>query len=125
MRAIFSLCGLILLIGGIFLWRSFHQPIVFGEFTGAPQAEIIDVIDRPQDYLNKTVALQGQIAKQCETMGCYFYFITKGGKELRVDLAQIAMNAPQGKNGHQARVEGRTAPYDKGYQFMASAVEFE
>ena len=124
MRTILILCALILIVGGGLLWRSLRAPVRFGEFTGAPKAEIIEVINKPQDYLHKTVALEGEVVKQCTTMGCYFFFAIRD-KELRVDLADIAMNAPQGKDGHRARVEGRTAPYDKGYQFMASAVEFE
>jgi len=41
-----------------------------------------------------------------------------------VDLQDIAMTAPM-KEGHAARVEGQMAPYNGGYQFSASAVEFE
>ena len=124
MRTIFILCGLILLVGSGLLWHSLRAPMQFGEFTGVPKVEIVEVINNPLDYLFKTVALEGEVANQCTTMGCYFFFVV-GNKELRVDLADIAMNAPQGKNGHRARVEGRTAPYDKGYKFMASAVEFK
>jgi hypothetical protein len=39
-------------------------------------------------------------------------------------LQEIAMNAPR-RNGHPARVEGQVVPFDHGYQFIASAVEFE
>lgn len=124
MKIIFGLCGLILLIGGFLLWRSFHQSIVIGEFTGAPMVDVVDVIEHPEKFLYTTVTIEGTIADQCTTMGCFFFFKV-GSKELRVDIAQIAMNAPQGKNGHKAKVEGRTAPYDKGYQFSASAVEFK
>ena len=124
MKAILILCGVILLVGGGLLWRSFKAPVKFGEFTGAPKAELTDIISKPQEYLRKTVSVKGTNTKQCETMGCYFFFVI-GDKELRVDLADVAMNAPKGKNGRPARVEGRTAPFDSGYQFMASAVEFE
>lgn len=124
MKIIFALCALILLAGGVLLWNSLRAPAVFGEFTGAPEAEVADVIAKPQEYLHKTVALEGVVAKQCTTMGCYFFFIS-GRKELRVDLAEIAMNAPKHKDGSRARVEGRTVPYDQGYQFSASAVEFK
>lgn len=124
MKVIFAVCGVILVAGGVLLWQWMHEPVIFGEFTHAPKAEIIDVINHPQDYLHKTVALEGEVAKQCTTMGCYFFFVV-GAQELRVDLAEIAMNAPRGRDGRPVRVEGRTVPYDQGYQFMASAVEFQ
>jgi hypothetical protein len=56
-------------------------------------------------------------------MGCFFFFDT-GKHTLRVDLKEIAMNAPE-KEGHRARVEGRLMPYSDGYQLLASAVEFK
>lgn len=124
MKVIFAVCGLILLVGSVLFWRWVYQPVTFGEFTNAPKVEIVDVINHPQDYLHKTVALEGEVAKQCTTMGCYFFLIA-GTQELRVDLAEIAMNAPKGRDGRHVRVEGRTVPYDQGYQFMASAVEFQ
>lgn len=124
MKVIFALCGIILLVGAFLLWTTLKMPTKFGEFTGAPKVEIIDVINHPQDYLHKTVSLEGVIANQCQTMGCYFFFVIDT-KELRVDLADVAMNAPQRRDGHRVRVEGRTVPYNNGYQFMASAVEFQ
>ena len=124
MRIIFITCGLIILIGSLLLWHSFHKPFQAGQFTGAPKVEVIDVINKPLDFLGKTVALEGIISKQCTTMGCYFFFAEQG-KELRVDLAKIAMNAPKGKEGRKARVEGRTIPYNDSFQFITSAVAFE
>jgi hypothetical protein len=100
------------------------MPSTYGEFTGAPKVEVLEVINKPEAFLKKTVAIEGEITKQCTSMGCYFFFAV-GDKELRVDLADVAMNAPKGKNGRRARVEGRSAPYDHAYQFMASAVEFQ
>lgn len=124
MKVIFALCGIILLVGGVLFWQWTQKPVQFGVFTNAPKVEILDVINHPQNYLHKTVALEGEIAKQCTTMGCYF-FLAVGMQELRVDLVEIAMNAPKKRDGRRVRVEGRTVPYDQGFQFMASWVEFQ
>ena len=124
MRAIFVLCAVLLLIGGVLLWRSLREPTHFGVFVGAPKTEISEVIGHPEVFLHRTVAIEGVIVDQCTTMGCYFFF-RAGAQQLRVDLSEIAMRAPKGRNGRRARVEGRTVPYDRGYQFWASAVEFE
>lgn len=123
MKIIFILCGLILVLGGIFVWRQWRLPVEYGTFIGAPKTEVIDLIEKPKDYLNKTVAIQGIIKKQCTTMGCYFFF-ESGNQSLRVDISELAMNAPM-KNGHMAQVEGQIVPYDDGFQFWASAVHFE
>jgi hypothetical protein len=56
-------------------------------------------------------------------MGCFFS-IRSESKSLRVDLQQIAMNAPR-MEGHLARVEGQIVRYGDGYQLFATAVRFQ
>ena len=123
MRTIFGLCALILVAGGVFAWRTMQLPTHFGTFTGAPRTEVADLIERPKDFVGKTISVRGTVREQCKTMGCYF-FIPWGTKLLRVEMQAIAMNAPL-REGHQARVEGQMVPYGDGYQLFASAVEFE
>ena len=123
MKTIFTICGVLLIIGGYLLYRNMHEPKIFGEFINAPKVSVQDVIEHPEEYLHKTISIEGIIADQCTSMGCYFFF-NQGSKQLRVDIAPVAMHAPKGQEGKKARVEGRTVPYDKGYQFSASAVEF-
>lgn len=123
MRTILALCVLSLVIGIIVIWHLVSLPNNYGAFTGAPKADIAALIERPKDFLHKTLAIEGTVRKQCTTMGCYFFFLS-GEKVLRVDLEQITMVAPR-RNGHVARVEGQMVPYGDGYQFVVSAVEFE
>lgn len=123
MKTILALCAATLIGLSIFLWQRFHLPNEFGQFTGAPHAEVQELIDHPEQNLHKLLHIEGIVRKQCTTMGCYFFF-QPGDKMLRVDLADIAMNAPR-KNGHYAEVEGQVVPYGQGeYQFMASAIKF-
>ena len=123
MRYILILCGVTLLIGGFVAWRALRAPDTFGAFTGVPQAEVADLIERPAEYLHKTVMIEGVVREQCESMGCFFFF-QSAKKQLRIDLADIAMNAPR-RNGRRARVEGQMVPYLDGYQLWASGVTFE
>ena len=123
MKAILALCGLSLVIGSVLVWRAVHLSSEYGEFTGEQKVTIADLIDKPKDFLHKTVTIEGTVREQCTTMGCYFFFFS-GEKKLRVDLQDIAMNAPR-RNGRTARVEGQIVPYGDGYQFVASAVKFE
>lgn len=123
MKKILALCAAILIAGSVLLYRSTRLPNSFGDFETAPAARVADLLARPKDYLRKTVAIEGEVSEQCTAMGCYFFF-HEGDGILRVDLQEVAMNAPR-KNGRRARVEGRMVPYGDGYQFFASAVEFK
>ena len=122
MKTILVMCGVIVVVGGFLLWNALRLPDRFGTFIGAPTVEVAALIERPADFQHRTVAVEGVVRKQCTTMGCYFYFLS-GDHSLRIDLAEIAMNAPR-RNGHNARVEGQMVPYADGFQLWASAVEF-
>jgi hypothetical protein len=123
MRTILILCGLILVGGCIFAWRSMQMPTTFGTFTGAPRVDVVALVERPKEFLGKTVAVEGTITEQCKSMGCFFFF--HAGKDiLRIELEEVAMNAPM-REGRLARVEGQLVPHGDGYQLFASAVEFK
>ena len=123
MKTIFALCAAVLIAGGVLLYRSTRLPDKYGAFSDAKKAAVADLIKQPRAYLRKTVIVEGVVREQCTSMGCYFFF-REDGKTLRVDLQEIAMNAPR-KNGHRARVEGQMVKHGDGYQLWASAVEFE
>src|SRR6266571_3301520 len=111
MKTILVLCALTLVLGAALIWKTMRLPSQFGAFTGAPKADVADLIDRPQEFLHKTVTIEGTVRQQCTTMGCYFFFVA-GKHMLRVELQEIAMNAPR-RNGRLARVEGQLVPYDR------------
>src|SRR5262245_42440430 len=122
MRSVLALCIGVLVAGGIVIWQAVRWPKTFGTFSGAADTEVAALVDNPTGYLGKTVAVAGTVRKQCRTMGCFFFF-DSGKRRLRIDLKDIAINAPK-KEGHLARVEGQLMPYTDGYQLLASAVEF-
>ena len=122
MKKIFSVCAVSLVILSILIWRAAAKPSVYGKFAGAPKVEVATLIADPKGHMGKLYQVEGTISEQCKAMGCYFFF--KSGKDqLRVDLQEVAMTAPM-REGHKARVEGQIVPYNDGYQFYASAVEF-
>jgi hypothetical protein len=122
-KVILALCAAALVAGAALLYRATRPQLLYGTFVGAPEASVAELAARPKAHLGKTYALDGVITKQCTTMGCFFFFV-EGERELRVDLAEIAMHAPKHRNGRRARVEGQIVPYGDGHQFWASAVEF-
>ncbi len=123
MKTIFALCAAVLVAAAAWIYRATRMPDSYGTFTNAPAVAVADLIARPRSFLKKTVAAEGVVREQCESMGCYFFF-REEDKTLRVDLQAVAMTAPR-KNGHRVRVEGRMEPYGDGYQLFASAVEFK
>lgn len=122
MKNILILCVITLAVGSAFLWRAVARPSRYGNFTGAPRAEVASLVERPKEFAGKTVSVDGTITEQCKAMGCYFNF-KDGGKSLRVDLQDIAMTAPMHEGKH-ARVEGQLIPYGEAWQLYATAVEF-
>ncbi len=122
MKTILSLCAVILVVAGVLGWRATQAPTKFGEFTGASKVRVEDLIERPKEFLGKTVRLEGQIRDQCKAMGCFFFFVA-GEKTLRIDLQQVAMAAPMNE-GRAAIAEGQLETFGDGYQLVANAVEF-
>jgi hypothetical protein len=123
MRTIFGLCAVILVVGAVLGWRATRMPTKYGDFTGAAKVQVQDLIERPKDFLGKTVLIEGEVREQCKTMGCFFFF-SAGEKTLRVDLQQVAMNAPM-HEGRAARAEGQMEVYGDTFQLVANAVEFK
>jgi hypothetical protein len=123
MKKIFVLCILTAVLATVLVWRALAKPSRFGTFTDAPKAHVATLIADPQVFLGQTVEIEGIVSEQCKSMGCFFFF-PAGKAVLRVDIQEVAMTAPM-KEGHAARVQGRMTPYNGGYQFSASAVEFE
>jgi hypothetical protein len=123
MRTIFAICAAILMIGGVFAWRAMQPPDHFGEFAGGTEVAVEELIARPKNFTGKMILVRGIVREQCRTMGCYFFFPAKNGK-LRVELKDIAMDAPM-REGRPARVEGQIVPYNDEHQLYASAVAFE
>ena len=122
MKTIIALCAAALIAAGAVWYRYTRLPDKFGTFEGAPAVKVAQLVANPKDYLHKTVSADGVVRKQCEAMGCYFSFVD-GERSLRVELDQIAMNAPR-REGHRVRVEGEVVPYGDGYELLANAVEF-
>lgn len=122
MKTILSLCTVILVVAAGLGWRAMQTPTKFGEFTGASKVRVEDLIERPKEFLGKTVRLEGKIRDQCKAMGCFFFFVA-GEKTLRIDLQQVAMTAPMNE-GRAATAEGQLETFGDGYQLVANAVEF-
>lgn len=122
MKKIFILCALIATAGAILIWRATQLPTEYGAFQGATKATVTELVAQPKTYARKTVAVEGVIREQCQSMGCFFFF-RQDNNILRVELKDIAMTAPK-HEGRRALVEGQMVPFGEGYQLLATAVKF-
>jgi len=123
MKTIFALCAAMLVGVGVWSYQHGRLPDKAGTFIGAPKVSVTDLVLKPKAYLGKTLAVEGIVREQCESMGCFFY-LHEGDRTLRVDLEEIAMNAPR-REGRPVAAEGTLVKYGDGYQLWASAVEFK
>ena len=124
MRYIFALCLLVLVAIGFWGYSSTNYVQHFGDaFTEAPQVQVKSVLTKPEDYLGKRVTLAGEVADQCPSSGCFFYFYS-GKEKLRIELGELGASLPQ-REGSTAKVEGELVAHGDSFQFIGSAVAFE
>ena len=124
MRAILIICALMVVVGIAWLVISLKAPNHYGaEFTGAPKAAVEALIERPTEFLKKQVTIEGKVADQCPTTGCFFYFY-HGTKKLKIELGDLAQKIPK-RPGTPVVVEGQLVPFGESYQFLGTAAEFK
>lgn len=125
MRKILILCAAVLAAGGAALAWRLTRPERFGApFAGAPRVMIADLFERPEEHLGKDVTIEGTITRQCPATGCWMFLRDGGGKDIRVEMNQVAPRFPQ-RGGRRALVEGRLAKSGESYELDAKAVEFK
>ena len=123
MRAILIICALTIIAGIAWAIFSLQTPNHYGgEFTGAPKVEVDALIERPTEFLKKQLTIEGKVADQCPTTGCFFYFY-RGTKKLKIELGDLGQTIPK-KPGASVVVEGQLVPFGDSHQFLGSAAEF-
>ena len=123
MRAILAICGVTLLAVIVWIAIQFQTPNHYGAvFSNAPKVEVEALLEHPTDFLGKHVTIEGTVADQCPSTGCFFYFYL-GPKKLKVELGDLAQKIPR-RSGAIAVVEGQLVPFGDSYQFLGTAAEF-
>jgi hypothetical protein len=78
----------------------------FGNGVGAEAAlPVATVLESPQKYAGKTIAVEGPVAGVCQVKGCWMTML-HGDKEMRVRFKDYAYFVPKDCAGRTARVEG-------------------
>jgi hypothetical protein len=84
---------------------------------------IADVFAHPDQYVGKTVQVQGKIAAVCEEMGCWMDLTNVDGQKIHVDVEHGVVVIPKEASGRQAIAEGKLSKTeDNKYTIEGSGV---
>jgi hypothetical protein len=65
------------------------------------------VMDKPADYVGKTIAVKGKITEVCEMMGCWMDLVNDAGQKLRIKVKDGEIVIPKESAGKMAVAEGK------------------
>lgn len=124
MRKILILCGFTLVaLTALAVWY-FRAPGHYGQpMTGAPRVELAELLANPGGFKDRTISLAGTVYRQCPVTGCWFYFKTPDGHELRIELGDTVAGLPR-RIGASALVEGRLVAQGDTHIFVGTGVDF-
>jgi len=124
MRKILILCVAIVIIGAILLVWQLTRPEHHGQpFEGAPKASIKELTEKPVDFLDKDITVEGKVVRQCPASGCWLFVKDESGREIRVEMSSVTPTLPQRK-GKTAVVEGRLNKAGESYEIDGKGIEF-
>jgi hypothetical protein len=94
-----------------------------GEFDGTPYGEAITlttltpvatILERPDDFVGRTVLVEGVVAEVCSNMGCWMDILDEPeGQKIQVKVDDGVIVFPEEATGRQARVEGVVERIDR------------
>jgi hypothetical protein len=78
-----------------------------GGVTLAETTAIADLLEKPADFLGKTVAVKGQVKDVCEMMGCWLEVVSEdGSRSLTVKVKDGEIVFPKTARGKEAIAQG-------------------
>jgi len=124
MRAILTMCVLILLAGALYIGWRVTRPDHHGRaFQGAKAVQISEIVRNPSNFTNDETRIKGKIVRQCPASGCWFYLDDGQNNQVRVEMGSVTPELPQNV-GRYATVEGRMIKMGDEYQIAGEGVEF-
>ena len=74
---------------------------------GTKKVSLEKVLDKPAEYADKTVAVEGVIVRSCKKEGCWMEMASKeGGKSVRVTFGDHAFFIPLNSAGMKVKAQG-------------------
>ncbi len=74
--------------------------------TAKESVAIATLLDKPADYVGKTVQVKGKVVEVCQAMGCWMYLADAQGKKIRVKVNDGEIVFPKDGAGRNATAEG-------------------
>lgn len=82
------------------------------------------VLSSPDEYLGKTVKVEGEVSEVCKSMGCWLTFQHEG-QELTVNMKDHAFSVDKGSKGYWAEAEGEVVKQGELLSLTAHAVRMK
>ncbi|OGV68910.1 MAG: hypothetical protein A2283_16680 [Lentisphaerae bacterium RIFOXYA12_FULL_48_11] len=124
MKAILTICGLILLAGILYIGWRVTRPDHYGRaFRGAKEVQIGEIAKNPSGFSGGEIRIKGKIVRQCPAAGCWFYLDDGNGSQVKVEMGSVTPQLPQ-NIGNYAAVEGQMIKMGDEYQLAGEGVEF-
>lgn len=81
--------------------------------TLAENTAVADILDRPESYVGRTVAVEGEVADVCQSAGCWLELrAADGPRTLKVKVEDGVMVFPKDARGKRARAQGEVERLD-------------
>src|SRR5690606_1931777 len=102
MKNILFLFALSIIISSV----SCSQEKYGSELSIEEKTAISEIKTNPEEYLGKTVLVEGKIAAVCQNMGCWMEIVDEEGEKIRVKVKDGEIIFPKDGAGKTALVEG-------------------
>jgi hypothetical protein len=74
---------------------------------------VADILDRPESYVGRTIAIEGEVADVCQAAGCWLEMrAADGPRTLKVKVEDGVMVFPKDARGKRARAQGAVERLD-------------
>lgn len=79
----------------------------------AETTAVADILDHPESYVGRTVAVEGEVADVCQAAGCWLELrAADGPRTLKVKVEDGVMVFPKDSRGKRARAQGEVERLD-------------
>lgn len=81
--------------------------------TVAEVTAVVEILDRPEAFVGRTVAVEGEVADVCQAAGCWLEMrAADGPRTLKVKVEDGVLVFPKDSRGKRARAQGEVERLD-------------
>ncbi len=83
-------------------WKAYGESVTLDTRT-----EIAEILARPEDFVGKTVAVEGRVTEVCVMMGCWIEVQDADSRQLRLKVEDGVITFPRQAVGRKAVLQGK------------------